>query len=164
MRDVGMQLKAVADAAKTPWADMGTLWKFGKYMAGKVAKPQVPVKSALIQEEAEQLSSAVRRFGLAIPRLLAKYREKVVEKQLELNRISEASMQLYAIAAVLSKLDSDLEAVNGKVEALGTDVDVAKFFCKRSFALIEESLTCLISNDDDEVDALSDKITGLSSK
>ncbi|MCB1136876.1 MAG: acyl-CoA dehydrogenase family protein [Chlamydiia bacterium] len=161
MRDVGMQLKGVADAAKAPLSDFGSLWSFGKFMAGKVCTPKVPIQSGQLADEAQRLGRAVRSFGLAIPRLLAKYREKIVEEQLHLNRISECAMALYTVSAVLSKLDSDIQRAGGDPSRLGTDLDVARFYCHEAFARIDSNLTALSSNSDEIIYQLSDRITGV---
>lgn len=164
LRDVGMQLKKVADASKNPMKEMGTMWKFGKFMLGKVVKaPVIPVQSPLIQSEAKLLGKAVRRFGLAIPKLLGTYREQIVEHQLELNRIANCAMALFTVSATLSKLDGDLTEAKGEASALGQDVAIAKLYCKMAFETIDKNLAELGRNNDGEIDQLSDQITTLAS-
>ena len=161
IRDVGMQLKDVADAAKNPLSGIGTLVGFGKKSIGQIVKtPTVPVQSEIITEEARMLGTQIRQLGLAIPRLLAKYREDIVEKQLTLNRLAEAGMCFYTTAAVLSKLDTDLTSVHGNAAALGNDVVVAKLYCKLAAQRAQRALDGLFDNNDGEIEQIADRITG----
>ncbi len=161
IRDVGMQLKDVVDAAKSPLSGLGTLVGFGKKSIGQIVKtPTVPVQSEVIVEEAKVLGTQIRQLGLAIPRLLAKQREEIIEKQLTLNRLAEAGMAFYTTSAVLSKVDTDLAAANGNAVALGTDVAVAKLYCKLAAQRAQRALDGLFDNNDEDIEAVSDRITG----
>jgi acyl-CoA dehydrogenase family protein 9 len=161
MRDVGMELKTVKDAFSAPIASYETLLGFGKSSLRRLYGAKVPVRSRILFGEAAKLENAVRRFGIAVVRTLAKYKEEVIEKQLDLDRISTAAMALYTMTAVISKLDSDLTRVNGKVEALGNDVAIAKLYCQQALETIEKSLSGLFTGRDKEVEDLSDQICGI---
>jgi acyl-CoA dehydrogenase family member 9 len=161
VRDVGMQLEGIVDAAKSPLAGIGTLVGFGKKSIGQIVKaPTVPVQSDLLTEEAKALGAQIRQLGLAVPRLLAKHREAIVEKQLTLNRLAEAGMAFYTTAAVLSKLDTDLATANGNPAALGNDVAAAKLYCKLAHERAQRALDGLFKNHDDEIERVADRITG----
>ncbi len=161
MRDVGVQLKETFEAMKNPLNDFGTIKGFIVQFWKRLSLPKVPVQSRLLSEEAQNLGSAVRRFGFAIVRLLAKYGEEIFERQLSLDRIATAAMALYSWTAVLSKLDADLKSVSGNVEALGHDVAIAKLYCRYAKENIERSLGTLFENYDSTIEAVSDQITGI---
>lgn len=159
MRDVGMQLKGVVDSLSKPWSTYPFLGKFMTQFFNRIKTPDVPVTSSLLKQEAHILGTHIRRFGFEIVRALYYYREDIVEKQLLLNRFATAAMAIYTTTAVISKLDSDLQRVQGKTEALGNDVEIAKFYCKHAMALFDTSLGALYKNDDNDIEALSDQIT-----
>lgn len=159
MRDVGMELKTVYEAIFRPWSSYETLWMFGSRGIQRFFSLKVPVRSSVIKAEAAALESAVRRFGFAVVRVLAHYREDVVEKQLDLDRIATSAMALYTTTAVLSKLDSDLTSVNGNATALGNDVAIAKLYCRQAMATLDRSLGALFSSEDREIENLSDQMT-----
>jgi hypothetical protein len=113
--------------------------------------------------EAERLSRSIRSFSFSVLRLLAEYREGVVEEQLKLNRIAEGAISLYTTAAVLSKIDSDLQRAAATGTSLGNDVETARFYCNLALDKLGDSLKCLFAhNRDKEAEALSDILTGAS--
>lgn len=160
MRDVGMELKEAVDALKSPWSSTSTIGRLSAQWIRRWGSAGVPVQSKLLTAEAAALGKAIRRFGRAVVRALARYRQDVVEKQLVLDRIATSAMAIYTTTAVLSKLDSDLARVQGDAEALGDDVAIGKFYCNQAMEIVDRCLGQLFSEVDDEVDALSDKITG----
>lgn len=160
MRDVGMELKSGVDALKNPFKGFSNITHLFKLLGDRFS-PKVPVKSSLLKKEAKALGKATARFGNAILRVIAKYKEDVIEKQLTLDRIATSAMCLYTTSAVLSKLDYDLQKVYENKEALGNDVEIGTFYCKHAMQVLHRHLDHLFDNDDAEIEALSDKITGL---
>ncbi len=155
LRDVGLELKGVLDAAKSPFSGMGELGRFAKELVGKLAGPSVPVKSSYLKKEAVLLSKATRRFGFCIPRLLAKYKEGVVEQQLPLNRLANSAMALYTAAAVISKLDGEINEVKR---------EVGKLYLQMAFDTINENLDALFTNNDTQVESVADMVSKSRSK
>jgi acyl-CoA dehydrogenase family protein 9 len=161
MRDVGLSLQAGVNALKSPIMNFGSVCKFGGQMIDKMRTPSVPVTSKLLTEDAKVLARAIRRVGLAIPKLLGQYREGIVEKQLLLNRIAEVMIGLYTSSAVLSRLDSDLARVGGDAEKLGTDLAVGRFYCCLASERIDQALAGVKNHSDEQTEAVSDQITAL---
>lgn len=162
MRDVGVQLKNTLDALKNPFEEFESLSRFVRQRWLSLKAPAIPVVSNEIREEAAQLSKAVRRFGIAVTRVLAKYREEILERQLTLDRIATSAMAIYTTCAVLSKLDVDLQSGKGKGLALTQDVARAKLYCQMAFASIDQNLSSLFNNQDQFIESVSDLMTGLS--
>lgn len=161
MRDVGMQLKGVSEAFLSPISQFDTLKRFGQSTIKRLSTPQVAVRSPLLQKEAVALGKGVRRFGFAITRLLATYRENILEKQLILDRIATSAMALYTTTAVLSKLDSDLLKAQGSIQALGNDVAIARLYCKMAMSNLDSALSGIGDSIDDQIESVSDQITGV---
>ncbi len=151
MRDVGMQLKKVS---KKPFSDWKTLWG---YATDAMHVPKVPVQSNELAKEAKMLGKAVKQFGFAVKRAIIKYREEVVEKQLVLDRLATSVIALYTTTAVLSRLDRDLV----KGVAKPNDVAIAKWYCHQAMDTVQCCLGWLFYPGDDEIEALSDQLTGL---
>ena len=152
LRDVGMELKGVKDAAKNPFKNWSALTKFGKKSMRYLKAEPLKMHSGKLEEDANRLAEAVRTFGISVVKVLAQFGEEVVEKQLVLDRLATTAIALYTITAVLSRLDST-ENVSK------TDFDSGKFYCRRAFALIDKCRRELFNNDDNAVEALSDEIT-----
>lgn len=155
MRDVGVQLKGMLDAVKNPIGEYTTLTRFAKSFLYKLHAPTIPVRSEILQPEAKRLGTAIRQFGFAIVKLLAIYREDIIEKQLLLDRIATSAIAIYTTTAVLSKLDSALET-----KTVGeNDVPIAKLYCQQSMDLLDRSLDALNKNRDKEIEKVSDLLT-----
>ncbi len=161
MRDVGLQLKNVAGAFLNPFSKYDVLQEFAQQRWTSLTKLKIPIRSPLLKEEASLLSKAIRRFGFSITQMLIKHRENIVEKQLILDRIASAAMAIYTSTSVLSKIDADLAAAKGREKELNHDIAIAKLYCRMAFDTIDSNLGTLKQNSDDEIEALSDLITGI---
>lgn len=161
MRDVGMQFKSAFEALKQPWSDWETLKTFAFDRLSSLRSPQIPIHSSKLWEEADQLGKAIKRFGLAIARLLATYREEIVERQLLLDRVATSAMALYAISSVLSRIDTALAEKQKEPSQLDQELAIAKLYCRYAFEQIDNSLNGLFDNYDNAIETLSDRITGL---
>lgn len=158
MRDVGMQFKEVADTMKRPGMFFGKVLGLGKDSMRKFfVTPIVPARSAELQNEARELGARVQKFGLAVQRLIVHYKEDILEAQLELNRIAEAAMNIYAMTAVIAKLDGELQIPR----ASARDVAVAKYFCRLGFDAVDRALGGIIRNHDDATREVARELTGM---
>lgn len=159
MRDVGVHFKEMQEDVKHSLFSMPTIKKLGEEGLKRLTSPSIPVKNEILRGEANALGSAIRRFGWAVGRLLYAYREDVLEKQFALNRIATCAIAIYTSAAVLSKIDSDLQRVNNQIGALGNDLSIAKFYCHQAMQIVDAELESIFSPDDDEIEHLSDLMT-----
>lgn len=151
MRDVGLELKGYLDVLKNPFGHMDELKDFTGRVFSFFKHPQMPFKNASIQNEAKELSDVIVRFNRAILKLLATHKEEIIEKQLQLNRISTIAMAIYNMTAVLSRLDQ-----NPKAE----DLSIGKLYCKIALDEIKKSLEGIDSNHDEEIEKVADGLTG----
>jgi acyl-CoA dehydrogenase family protein 9 len=106
MRSVGTQLQGVLGALRHPLREWTTLWRFGRQqLAARLHPPDIPVQHEALRPLAQRLGQRVRDFGLAVQALLRHYREHILERQYQQERIAEAACALYASACTLSRLD-----------------------------------------------------------
>lgn len=164
MRDVGMEMKGALDSLKTLHKGVGTLGRFASSLFERFRAPHISVRFSLLQLEAHQLAKATRAFSWEVMGLITRYREEIIEKQMQLDRITNVVIALYTATAVLSKLDSDLAAVDGDAKALGNDVAVGKFYCRYALRLANSNLRMIHYNFDGESESLSDQITGVKAR
>lgn len=161
MRDVGMQLKDVADSVTSPLRALGKLLGIGKTALERAMKtPAIPVRAHQLQNEARRLGEAVRRFGFSVQRAVIQHRENIVEQQMLLDRLTNTVIALYTATAVISKLDSELAMANGNTEATANDLSAGRLYCAMAFETIDRSLDSLFKNNDTEIYGLSDRLTG----
>ncbi len=157
--DIGLKVEQMLES-KSKIGGFGRLLGFGASSIERMLKtPTVPVQSPELRGEADRLASATRRFGIAVMRALATHRKAVVKKQMLCNRIADCVIALYTATAVIGKLDSDLARSNGTKDRLANDIAVAKLYCAMAFEKIDQSLDTLFKNNDDQFEAVSDRLT-----
>lgn len=160
MRDLGMALKEGVESLKNPTSIFSGMRKLFQQTAVQFKKPSIPpVSHTALQDSAATLQNKVQAFGKAILSLLTTYGEQVLEKQLDLDRIATAAMNLYGATATLSKLDYLLNKSNGSIEALGKDWHIANHYLSMAFSTIDQALEELYSEKDKEIEELSDLLT-----
>lgn len=162
LRDPGMRLKDIKDSVRSPLAGAASLLGFGKdNLSRLLGRPEVPVQSSRLAEDARRLSDAVKQFGFTITRALVRYREAIIERQMVLDRIATAAIAIHTASAVVSKLDSELSGSNGKSEAVEKNLAAGKLYCAQAFDAIQKALAAVLDNDDATIEAVSDRITGM---
>jgi hypothetical protein len=145
MRGPGEQLRDLRDAIFKPWSFRSMIWGFARQRAsGAFRRPDVPVQNSELRPHAAELGRLIKHFGSAVETTLFKYREEVLERQLEHERIAEAAMELFSSACVLSRLDAELSASPSISEP---QRQAATLFLKTSARRIRDQLSGLRSND-----------------
>lgn len=160
MRDVGLQLKAFSEAIQNPIKESTTIWRILPALFRRLRLPNVSVNSPDLKYEARLVAKGIRRFGFAIIKLLAHYRQKIIENQLELERIADSAIALYTACAVLSKLDSPSQKSSSDVNKLH-DMAAGKLYCRMAMDTLNSNLDALFSKRDRDLENLSDRITGI---
>lgn len=144
MREPGLNLKSVHDALARPWSGVGRLAGFAaEQVRGRIRTPDVPVRAPQLAPHARQLGRMIRRLGNAVQRTLIRYREDVLDRQLEQARIAWAAMELFATACTLSRRDHDL-ATRSRADGRD-DFAAAEWFVRDSLAQAQQHLRDLHS-------------------
>ncbi|MBY0528290.1 MAG: acyl-CoA dehydrogenase family protein [Gemmataceae bacterium] len=155
MRSVGEQLKGVLGAISSPLKEFGKLWSFGRsQVEARLSTPDVPVHAAAsLKTEAGELGKRVRDFGLGVQSLLRHYREGILERQYQLERIADAANDLYAASCTLSRLDYLLTHGNHNPAEVQRDVAAGRYFMHLTNRRIKQNLAALWDNDDEQTTA-----------
>ncbi len=160
MRDVGMELQAILHAIQHPLGNMGRLRSFaGRRLGAMLASPSVPVRSDALEDDAAQLGRLIGQLGSEVEKLLRTYRESVMDRQLELARISDAATELFVGAAVLARLDHLLRQQNGKPE-LQQSIRAGRHYLRMSARRIRANFAALWDNDDEATLGLARGLLG----
>jgi hypothetical protein len=108
MRGPGLRLKALQDGLSRPWAMIGPASRFAAERCRALfVSPSVPVQSSWLNGYAGRVERLIRGLGNTVHRVLMRYREDVLDRQLVQECIAEAVMEIYAAACVLSRLDRE---------------------------------------------------------
>jgi len=161
MKPVIDQLLGVKNAKDNlfahPLQGLGTLLSFGtRQLGARLLTPDVPVQSADLRADAQELAKRLREFGLAVQSVLFKHREAIVDRQYVLERIADAACELYAAGCTLSRLDHLRTQGNGNPTEINRDVTAGRYFLKLASRRVRHSLAALKDNDDEQTTATAD--------
>ncbi len=141
---------------------LGGRWSLGKLFSGigagaKLAAPwlahtpSVPVNHVDLQADAKTYAALVKQLGTSLPHVFLKLKDEAVFVQAQLvhERLADITIDLYAAACVLSRLDS-LLTTNGKPSTdPHADPAFGKVFLKMAFRRIKANFAGLEDNDDE---------------
>jgi acyl-CoA dehydrogenase family member 9 len=167
MKGVGEQFEQVLRFGKHPIGNFGRLAKFAReqwrdIVVGADCRDLQPE----IEAEGHALARLTHQFANAVHRSLRTHREKVLDLQLLQQRIAWSAVDLFAMAAVLSKLQTQLVAAagNGHGTSLPQDLLIGKRFCHHAASRINGRLHSLFANQDSEALAVADSLLGWSGR
>jgi len=186
MKGVGEEFESVLRASRHPIGNFGRLAKFAQSQWSDVvtgAGASSLRNGALhpqLQEEGAMLARLTTRLARAVHRLLRTYRQDILDMQLLQERIAWSVVDMYAMAAVISRLQSSLTLAgananghgnghgngngngngngHGHGDQLKRDLLVGKAFCHRAASAVRQRLKALVTNDDADVLAVADKV------
>lgn len=148
MREPGLALKATWDAMKSPWKSRETLTKFtGQFFKMRWSVPTVPVQSISLKRHAHRVAQLIARLGSVAQWTLIRYKESVLERQIEQERIGWAAMEILASLCVLSRRDAE---ISGAIPDNPTYGAIAKLFLEESCANASRQLS-MVGHGPDEL-------------
>ncbi len=112
--------------------------------------PRIGLQRPELATEERELAKRVHKFGWLVPRLLAKYKEDIVEQQMVLDRVAMAATHLYAASAVLCMLE--------RQQTSAQDLSRGKHFCVLAFDEFDRNVASIKHNSDAQMEALSDML------
>ncbi len=157
MKGVGEELETILRKAKHPVGNFGRLAKFARSRWDDIViGHELEGLHPQLAEEGRNLSRLTKMLARSVVRVLGKHREKVLDMELLHARIASAAIDLYAMAAVISKLQMTLEKAptngNGNHhEHIARDVIVGRSFCHHAAERITHTLRALFTNGDDKI-------------
>lgn len=103
-----------------------------------------------LSTSADQLSKCVSEFGGASEKLLTQYRKNIIHEQFILQRLANAAIDIYGMAAVLSRASRSLSLnfPGAKHEALLTTT-----FCQQAYSRTKVNLASLFDSTELKVDS-----------
>jgi acyl-CoA dehydrogenase family member 9 len=158
MRDVGMELKGILDAIKSPLGNFGKLGGFaGRRIATMLSSPDVRVRNNALDEDAARLGSLSGLLGSHVERLLRRYQESVLDRQYLLARIADAATEIYVSACVLARLDRLVGDHHFSEAERRHDLETGRYYLTSAERRIRKNLADLWDNDDDATTAIANR-------
>jgi acyl-CoA dehydrogenase family protein 9 len=179
MKGVGEQFESILRAGKRPVKNFGRLARFAREQwRDIVVGAEVSGLHPELEAEGHMLARLTNQLAARVHRLLRSYKQDLLDMQLLQQRIAWSAVDLYAMAAVISKLQSMLQAPshnrngNGHVNGHGNGnghahpdlrrhLLIGKGFCRAAAARITQRLNSLFANQDASILAQADAILGL---
>lgn len=180
MKGVGEEFEQVLRATKHPVGNFGRLAKFAREQWRDVlVGAHEPTLHPQLHHAGHELARLTTRLARSVGKLLRTYREDILDMQLHQHRIAWSVVNLYAMAAVISRLQGMLAAhdaashKNGNGNGNGNghhalppdlqrDLTVGKGFCRRASAEIGQYLRSINRNHDEQTLGVADAILGKS--
>jgi alkylation response protein AidB-like acyl-CoA dehydrogenase len=159
MRDVGLELKGVVEALMNPIGNLGKITGFaGRKFTSLIKSPTVEVSNEALREDAEQLGRLVGAFGGHVERLLRKYREDVVDRQYQLERVADSATEIFVSACVLRRLDFILANTDSQIPSQTRQIAAGRYYLKAARRRITRNCELMWDNDDAETTALANVV------
>ena len=165
MKGVGEEFEQIVRSARHPIENLGRLSRFARHEWRDVVVGHAfgnalrPLNSQLIGE-GRVLARLARRLARDVSRLLATHREKILDLQITQERVAWSAVELYAMAAVISRLQSMLNErpADRQNPSFERDLRVGKGYCHHAAERITHRLNDLFANRDHETLAVADTV------
>lgn len=106
LEEPGENLQAVARALRDPIKQMGLLTDYARERARRaISRPDLPELHPDVAAIADPLPEYVAELAGTVEWALRRYGKGIIERQMVLERIAEAAIHLYRMAAVISRAD-----------------------------------------------------------
>jgi hypothetical protein len=118
----------------------------------------VPVRSATLEEDAARLGRLIGSLGRSVQKVLARYREEVLDRQYQLSRIADAATELYVGSCVLARLDQMLRQRSAPDHERQHALATGRYYLKTSSSRIRNNLTSLDNDEDESTTRLANEV------
>lgn len=138
MQEHGEYLKKVGKALQNPLDKMGILTDYAIHrIKDRVATQRLTGVHIALTEQVSKFEEYAKQLHLAVEKVLAKHRKKIIHQEFLLHRIADMAIDLFAMAAVISRLDAMLaEMGERKVQR---ELTIGKTFCEEAWRRIRRN-------------------------
>ena len=157
MREVGLELKGVLDAIKSPIGNLGKIGGFASRRIGSLlSSPEVPVRSTELEEDAARVGRLIGQLSSNVERLLRTHQEAIMDQQHLLARVASAATELYVSSCVLSRMDRMLWDAKFSGAERCQALTIGRYYLKSAARRIRRNLAELWDNVDADTNATAD--------
>jgi acyl-CoA dehydrogenase family member 9 len=155
MKPVGEKLSGVGEIhLGDPIGTIGVLIDYvGERIQREVRPDRIRLAHPELKQLADSVSDQVKELREITERLLREHRREIVERQLQLKRLSDSVADIFAQIAVLSRVSSIFE--DQGVEPSGQERYIAETFCTRAAGRVRARFEQGAANDDERMTAIA---------
>ena len=146
MQEPGEYLKKIGKALRQPIKGLGLLTEFAvSHVKDKVKKDTLKKIHATLKKEADYFNTYAAELQNYVEKVLMKYGKNIIHQEFVLQRLANMAIQLYGIAAVLSRVNAMLD----KDMNVERDVPTMQLFCDKAWRTIRREARQIDTNMDD---------------
>jgi acyl-CoA dehydrogenase family protein 9 len=147
MQEHGEYLKKVGKALQNPLNDLGILTDFAIHrIKDRVATQRLNGIHEALNDEVSKFEEYAKELHLAVEKVLSKYRKEIIHKEFIQHRLADMAIELFAMAAVISRLDSLIkEKGQSKVQR---ELTIGKTYCEEAWRRIRRNARQIDNNID----------------
>eukprot|EP00127_Corallochytrium_limacisporum_P004948 Clim_evm22s195 gene=Clim_evmTU22s195 len=163
MQGAGKELQGLQKALKNPLGGAGAIAAYGQKRLGRamgMGIPKIPEVHSDLQKHADQLSRGIQGLHDQVEGLLMKHGKGIINQQMPAKRVADCAIDMYAMAAVLSRATRSL---NQGAESAERETLLAGTFCDDAYRRVEANLAQLsgdISTSDENYKKISELVCG----
>jgi acyl-CoA dehydrogenase family protein 9 len=155
LRPLGERLSELGSLELTD--PLGSIGVVIDYVGGRIQRQVRPDRITMtherLKEQADAVSDQVKRLRDVTEKLIREHRKGIIERQLQQKRLASAVSDVYAQAALLSRVTAILEEQG--VEPSGQEIYIAETFCTRAAGRVNGVLDQIERNDDERMIAIA---------
>ena len=162
MNDVASQLQELAatmkDIFNEPIKGFGLLSDYARKHAslrtGIRGEAKLTGVHEAIQEQAQIFEEETRYLAQAADKILRKHGKAIIGKQFASHRLAEIMIDLFVMAATISRVQASIESKG--VEGASLEIDILRTFTRAAKVRIKHNFRRIDTNDDEMIKALAE--------
>jgi len=161
LKDLGAGMKGIFD---DPIKGFGLLSDYAKRRARlatglRRTKGKWTLLHPSLEAEAGVFEAGATELARAADRILRKHGKGIIEAQLATRRLADIMIDLFGLAAVLSRVSWRIDEAGP--EAAATEREILRAYAAQARRRVDETFACIDDNPDSTVKALADHVTEL---
>jgi alkylation response protein AidB-like acyl-CoA dehydrogenase len=162
MNDVASQLQELSatmkDIFNEPIKGFGLLSDYARKHAalrtGIRGEAKFSGLNPIIHEQAQIFEESTRFLAQATDRILRKHGKGIIGKQFASHRLAEIMIDLFVVAATLSRVQASIDSKG--VDAAALEIDILRTFTRAAKVRIKRNFRRIDSNDDEMLKSLAE--------
>ncbi len=158
MKELG-KISDFGTALNDPIKSLGVFTKFArKRISNMMGSQQLTKAHPELKEQAEKFSSCLGKFAIAVEDSLIKYGKKIVDNELPQGRLADMCIDLYVMAAVISRTTAILNSSKADQEQKDYVLRLTKQICKNARRRFTRNAKSMAKNSDKTVIKISESV------
>ncbi|XP_050077322.1 very long-chain specific acyl-CoA dehydrogenase, mitochondrial-like [Anopheles maculipalpis] len=147
IQKAGNDLRGLQKALKNPLSNVGIIMAEGSKRAGRSVglggTDLRPFVASELQNAAKQCAESMDAFSRTIESLLMKHGKGIVERQFQLARVADSAIDIYTMAAVLSRASRSSQKA---LPSADQEVRMAQIWCQEASSRVQRNINRIHSS------------------